>query len=249
MKADDLVPLLRRRRDERQRRRRIARRQRRHARDRAPAHRAGHVECQQQARARRLDVAERHVERGVERVDHLADRSPLAATAYTATRRVRPERGEQRDRVHTCSTDPLCIAELRDRPCRAVGARSDDADARHRREVADQRRHRHVVEQRLPDVGRRQVLRLERLAREAVLADECGRRRAATSTPAHGRSPRPGAGDRPSRRRGRSTRTAERARPTRRASGCPSRHVRAGCASRSRSRCVTPSRCRYFTAW
>ena len=54
----------------------------------------------------------------------------------------------------------------------AVRARREHADARHRRQVADQRRHRHVLQQRLPDLGRGQVLRLERLTRQAVLADE-----------------------------------------------------------------------------
>jgi hypothetical protein len=53
-----------------------------------------------------------------------------------------------------------------------VPARREHADAGHRREVADEPRHRHVVEQRLPDLGRGQVLGRDRLARQAVLADE-----------------------------------------------------------------------------
>ena len=55
-----------------------------------PGHRARHVEREQQALAGRLDVAERRVERGVERVDDLAHRGPLAAG-----------RGH-RDRTRTC---------------------------------------------------------------------------------------------------------------------------------------------------
>ncbi len=46
--------------------------------------------------------------------------------------------------------------------------------------------------------------------------------------PAHGRSPRRGAGVPACRARARSTRTVERARARRRASGCPSRHVPPG---------------------
>ena len=68
--------------------------------------------------------------------------------------------------------DPLPVAELRDRLRRARRAGREDADAGHRREVADERRHRHVLEQRLPDLGRGQALARKRLARQAVLADE-----------------------------------------------------------------------------
>src|SRR4051794_16013538 len=46
---------------------------------------------------------------------------------------------------------------------------------RQRREVADERRHRHLVEQRVPDLGRRQVLRMYSLARQAVVANQRGR--------------------------------------------------------------------------
>ena len=137
-----------------------------------PLHRARHVEREQQPLAGRLDVAERRVERGVEGVDDLAHRVPLAAAADAAARRVRAERGEHGDRVHARTAETLRVAELRDHLRGAVRARREHADSRHRRQVADQRRHRHVVEQRLPDLGRGQVLRLERLARQAVLADE-----------------------------------------------------------------------------
>ena len=122
----------------------------------AAGHRARDVEREQQPLARRLDVAERRVERGVERVDDLA--------APGSTRRGRA----RRDRTRTSGApraprsgapvpggcaraSPSCATTLR----RAVRARREQADPRHRREVADQRRHRHVLEQRLPDLGRR----------------------------------------------------------------------------------------------
>src|SRR5438876_821878 len=86
--ADDLVLRLGRGRHQRERRRYVTRAQARHAGDGAAGHRAGHIECEQQPLACGLDVAERGVERGVERVDDLAYRVPLATTAGTATGRV-----------------------------------------------------------------------------------------------------------------------------------------------------------------
>ena len=170
--ADDLVLRLGRGRHQRERSRGVARGQSRHAGDPAGGHRARDVESEQQPLARRLDVAERRVERGVERVDDLAHRVPLATTADSAAGRVGAKRRQHGDRVHPRATDTLRVPELRNRLRRAVRARRNHAGARHRREVADQRRHRHLVEQRLPDLGRGQVLRLERLTRQPVLADE-----------------------------------------------------------------------------
>ena len=101
------------------------------------------------------------------------------------------------------------VAELRDGARRAVRARGDHTDARHRRQVADQRRHRHVVEQRLPDLRRRRCSGSERLAREAVLADELGRLLGVSAAWARAK-PSTRRGRPSSRRRGRSTRTGAR---------------------------------------
>jgi hypothetical protein len=90
-------------------------------------------------------------------------------------RRVRSERREDGDRVNASATDAVCVTQLRNDACRAVGTRRDDANAGHRCEVPDERRHRHLVQQRVPDLGRGQVVRLEGLARQAVLANECRR--------------------------------------------------------------------------
>ena len=97
------------------------------------------------------------------------------ATACAVARLVRAQGGEQGDRVHPCAVDAIRVAELCHDLRRAVRARLENADPRHRREVADRRRHRHVLEQRLPDLGRGQVLADQRLAREAILAHERGR--------------------------------------------------------------------------
>jgi hypothetical protein len=170
--ADDLVLRLGRGRHQREPRRCVARTHARHAGDGAAGHRAGHVEGEQQPLARALDVAERRVERAVEHVDDLAYRVPLAAATEAAAGRVGAERRQHGDRVHLRAADPLRITELRNGLRGAVRARCEHADARHRRQVADQRGHRHLGEQRLPDLGRGQVLRLERLARQPVLAHE-----------------------------------------------------------------------------
>jgi len=95
--------------------------------------------------------------------------------ADTAPGRVGPKSGEHRDRVHACLAEAAGIGKLgSDLGC-SVRAGRDHADARHRRQVADHGRHRHVLEQRLPHVDRRQVLRQERLARQAVLTHELRR--------------------------------------------------------------------------
>ncbi len=168
---------LRRRGDERHRGRRIARREPGHARDVAAAHRARHVEREQHAAVGGRDVPERGVERRVERVDDRRHRSPRATAADTAAERVRAQRRQHRDRVHPRAAQALRVSELLDRAPRGVGSRRQQPDAGHRRQVAQQRRHRHVGEQRLPHLGRVEVLGPDGLAREAVLGDQRGRLR------------------------------------------------------------------------
>ena len=157
-------------------------------------------------------------------------------------------RREHRDRVHPRPADPLGIAQLRHDLGRRVRATLEQADPRHRREVADQRRHRHVLEKRRPDLGRREVLGLERLARQAVLTHERsrllgrnGRLRPAEALDHPRQAVRRAAADDPLEEASVLARDRERGLPA------PTRF--AGWASRSRSRCVTPSRWRYLTAW
>jgi hypothetical protein len=76
--------------------------------------------------------------------------------------------------VHACAPQTVGVAEL----CHDTGRRLvvlEQADPRHRREAADERRHRHVAEECVPHLGRRQVLRLQCLTQQAVLANERGR--------------------------------------------------------------------------
>ena len=82
------------------------------------------------------------------------------------------ERRQDGDRVDPRLPDPLPVAQLRDHLAGAGGARLEHADPRHRREVADHRRYRHLLEQRIPDLGRGQVLARHRLARKPVLAHQ-----------------------------------------------------------------------------
>jgi hypothetical protein len=119
-----------------------------------------------------LDVLERLVERGVERVDHLAHRVPGVPTPGTTAGRVRAQRGQQRDRMHARPADPLRVAQLGNDLRNALRTGREHADPG---QVLDERRHRHVLQQRLPDLGRGQVVALERLARQAVLANERSR--------------------------------------------------------------------------
>ena len=167
------MPRLRGRGHERHRRRRVPRRQARHAGDLAAAHRARHVEREQHAGVGRLDVPERRVERGVERVD---DRAPPGSTCACPGHRGRSAYVRSAD-----STAIGCTRALRSRSASpscstayagAVRAGRDHADAGQRRQVADERRHRHPLEQRRPHLRLAEVLRLDRLARQAVLADE-----------------------------------------------------------------------------
>jgi hypothetical protein len=110
-KRHDLVARLGRRGHERHRGRRDARAEPRHAGDLAPAHRAGDVEREHHAAAGRLDGLERRVERGVERVDDRRERLPHPAPARASAGRVRPQGGEDRDRVQPRAADPLRVPE------------------------------------------------------------------------------------------------------------------------------------------
>ena len=109
------------------------------------------------------------------------------------------------------------------------------------------RRHRHVLEQGLPDVAGEQPL-----ARAASRGRPYSRTSAAASAPSRRLRPRE-ALDEPRQ----AVRVAAADDPLEQAPvlgdtssvGLPAETARAGCASRSRSRCVTPSRWRYFTAW
>jgi hypothetical protein len=77
--------------------------------------------------------------------------------------------------VHPCAPESLRIAQPAGDRCRSCRARGQHARSRHRREVPDHRRHRHVLEEGLPDLGRGQVLTLQRFPGQSVLADERGR--------------------------------------------------------------------------
>ena len=248
--ADRLVPRLGRRRHEGERGRGVTRRQARHAGHRAAAPssprrraRAG-TACRSARRSRTPCRTRRRARRrsAGTGVQLCRPRTPLA-------RRVGAQRRQERDRVNARLADALAVAELGDHLRRAVRARREHADAGHRRQVADERRHRHVLEQRLPDLGRGQVLARDRLARQAVLADELGRpgrrlRRLGEREALD--DPRQAVGRAAARR---STRTGGGARRSSSSVGLPAPTRPAGWASRSRSRCVMPSRWRYLTAW
>ena len=216
-----------------------------------PRHRARHVEREQQPLAGRLDVAERRVERGVERVDHLAapaSRSPRPRSA--AARRVGPQRGQHGDRVHARPAQPLGVAELRDRLRRAApspasaGRRASSSPGCGSAPSSACRR---AAPPRPPGEVRCSVWSASRGRRysRTSAADLVARRRLLGAR----RSPRPAAADRPcappraihSNSRACSSETSS--------CGLPAPTRRAGWARRSRSRCVQPSRWRYLTAW
>jgi hypothetical protein len=86
-------------------------------------------------------------------------------------RRVRLERHEELNRVDAALLDRLGVADLLDDLGRVVAASHQKPVAGHGRQVAHERRHRHPgVEHRGPHVGVVQVLGLQRLARQVVLA-------------------------------------------------------------------------------
>ena len=212
-------------------------------------HRARHVEREQEPLAGRLDVLERRVERGVERVDDRRHRRPAccrprtprpaayvrsaASSAIGWTRALR-----MRSRSPSWATTfavpsepgastPMRVIVARLRTSAVIGMSSSSAS--------------HTS-------GRGQVLGRDRLARQAVLADELrrpGRRLRRLREREALDDPRQALG------------LAAARDPLEQAAvlvvsssvGLPAPTRAAGWASRSRSRCVMPSRWRYLTAW
>ena len=249
-KPTDLVPRLGRRRDQRQRRRRVARRQARHAGDRAAGHRAGHVERQQQPLARRLDVAERRVERGVERVDDLAHRAPLARGRV---RRDRPRRSAAPPAARSGGPAPGGCARASPSCATTCAVPSDPGASRPTRVI----------------VARLRIIAVIGMSSSSA-SQTAASVRCSVGTASRGRpySRTSAAVSRRRRRRLRADEALDQARQPvglaaaddpleqasvlgrdARASGCPRSRCAAGWASRSTSRCVTPSRWRYLTAW
>ena len=166
---------------------------------RPPVHRAGHVEREQQPLARRLDVAERRVERGVERVDDLAHRR--------STRRGREHRG----RTRTCAAPRArAIGCTRARRIRSASPSCATAFAVPSEPGASTPTRVIVARLRISAVigmssssasqtsGEVRCSGSQRLARQAGTRGRAPPPRAASSPPGRGRSPRPGAAGRPS---------------------------------------------------
>ena len=247
--ADRLVPSLGRRRHEGERRRGVTRGQPRHAGDHAAGHRARHVEGEQEPLARRLDVLERRVERSVERVDELRHRRPRAPAADAATRRVRAERRQERrsGEPAPCGCGHGRRAARPPSPCRPSRASA-------RRRGSSSRGSGRAPSSACPRAAPPRPR--ARSGSRSGAPRAAGRTRGRAPPPAPGsppparaRSPRRSAADRRSSRHATIHSNRRRCSSVTSSVGLPAPTRPAGWASRSRSRWVMPSRCRYLTAW
>jgi hypothetical protein len=142
--------------------------------DRATRHGTRDVEGQHGPFPGRLDVAEREVERLVERVDDRCDRAPLLLASDAAAGLVGHQRGEHCDRVQPGAPDLLRVGDAADHFVSCVVAGLERRIGRHPSEVAHERAHAHRRDEGAPYHVRTEVLGLECLPRKSFGGDQLG---------------------------------------------------------------------------